>query len=226
MTSQVPKRWASWLTAAEWWYNTTFHTTLNSSPYQIVYGTKPRHLPWLGGSHTNISSLETMLLREVLEVAQGRMKSYADHNRSERVFEVGDWVYLKLQPYRQVTVAIRKNLKLYAKLFGPYKVLEKIGFVAYKLELPESSRVHPVFHVSQLKKAVGQAKVHRQLPQITEQGTFDLSPLRQLDSRSIVKDHKVIHQLLIQWKGCSADEATWEDEDLLKINFPEFYISP
>lgn len=116
------------------------------------------------------------------------MKSYADNNRSERQFLVGDWVYLKLQPYRQVTVAIRKNLKLSAKYFGPYKVLDK---VAYKLDLLESSRVHPVFHVSQLKKVVGQARVHRQLPHVTEQGTFDLSPLRKLDSRSIVKDHKV-----------------------------------
>lgn len=231
MTSQVPKKWASWLTAAEWWYNTTFHTTLDSTPYQIVYGVQPRHLPWLHRNHTNISSLETMLaerqqqwsvLREVLESAQSRMKSYADAKRSEREFAVGDWVYLKLQPYRQVTVAIRKNLKLSARYFGPYEILEKVGAVAYKLDLPATSRVHPVFHVSQLKKAVGQAKIHRQLPQVTEQGTFDLSPLRKLDSRSVVKDHKVAHQVLIQWKGCSIEEATWEDEDLLNINFPDF----
>lgn len=235
MSSQVPRKWASWLTAAKWWYNTTFHTALNSTPYEIVYGAKPRHLPWQNRSYTNISSLETMLsdrqqrwfvLREVLEAAQGRMKSYADIKGSEREFNIGDWVYLKLQPYRKVTVAIRKNLKLSAKFFGPYKILEKIGKVAYKLDLPESSRVHPVFHVSQLKKAVGRAQVHRQLPQVTEQGIFDLSPLRKLDSRSLVKDHKIIHQVLVQWKGCSIDEATWEDEDLLQINFPDFQLSP
>lgn len=61
MTSQVPKNWAFWLLAAEWWYNTTFHTTLDSSPYQVVYGVKPRHLPWQSREHSNISSLEDML---------------------------------------------------------------------------------------------------------------------------------------------------------------------
>lgn len=235
MTSQVPKNWASWLPAAEWWYNTTFHTTLQTSPFEIVYGIKPRYLPGQDRVHTNISSLEIMLatrqqqwatLKEILALAQERMKSYADQNISEREFAVGDWVYLKLQPYRQVTVAIRKNLKLSAKFFGPYKIEERVGKVAYRLELPTTSRVHPVFHVSQLKKAVGHAKVHRQLPQVNDQGTFDLRPLRKLDSRSLVKDHKVLYQVLVQWKGCSVDEATWEDEELPKANFPDFVPDP
>lgn len=231
MTSEVPKNWSNWLAAAEWWYNTTFHTALKATPYQIVYGTKPRHLAWQERTHTNIHSLETMLaekqsqwtrLKELLECAQAKMKAYADAKRSERQFQKGDWVYLKLQPYRQVTVAIRKSLKLAAKFYGPYEIVDKIGLVAYKLALPETSKVHPVFHVSQLKKAIGQSKVQQQLPQVTDQGTFDLAPLRQLDSRQILRDHKVVYQKLIQWRGCSVDEATWEDEDLLKCNFPEF----
>lgn len=140
MTSQAPKHWASWLPAAEWWYNTSFHTTLQSTPFEVVYGTKPRCIPGQNRVHTNISSLETMLaekqqqwatLKEILVGAQARMKDYADQNRSVREFAVGDLVYLKLQPYRQVTVAIRKNLKLSAKFFGPYKILDKIGKVAY-----------------------------------------------------------------------------------------------
>lgn len=102
-------------------------------------------------------------------------------------------MYLKLQPYRQVTAAIRKNLKLSAEFFGPCEILEKIGTVAYKLNLPATSKVHPVFHVSELKRAVGQARVHGQLPQVTEQGSFDLSPPRRLDSRRVVKDHKVVY---------------------------------
>ena len=231
MTSEVPKNWSAWLAAAEWWYNTTFHTTLNSTPFQVVYGMKPRHLAWQERSHTNISSLEELLetkqqqwcrLKELLESAQAKMKAYSDAKRSAREFQKGDLVYLKLQPYRQVTVAIRKNLKLAAKFYGPYEVIEKIGSVAYRLALPERSRVHPVFHVSQLKKAIGQAKVQKQLPQVNEQGSFDLVPLRQLETRSILRDHKMVYQRLVQWKGCSVDEATWEDEDLLKCNFPEF----
>lgn len=98
-------------------------------------------------------------MKELLEATQERMKFLADSNRIEREFQVADWVYLKLQPYRQVTETLRKNMKLSAKYYGPYETLEKIGPVAYKLALPESSRVHPVFHVSQLKKSVGQGRV-------------------------------------------------------------------
>lgn len=234
VTCQNPKNWSSWLPAAEWWYNTTFHTTLNTTPFQVVYGMKPKHLALQSRVHTNLQGVEEMLnerqqqwtlLKESLEVAQVRMKNFADSKRSERVFQVGDWVYLKLQPYRQVTVALRKNMKLAAKYFGPYEVVEKLGPVAYKLALPETSRIHPVFHVSQLKKSFGQGKVYNQLPQVTSQGTFDLNPLRHLDKRSILRNNKVVHQLLVQWRGCSVDEATWEDEDLLECNFPEFLQS-
>ncbi|KAL8116538.1 hypothetical protein AgCh_022890 [Apium graveolens] len=136
MTSQTPKNWATWLVAAEWWYNTTFHTILNTSPYQVVYGVRPRHIALVDRVCTNLSSLEDMLidkqqqwtlLKELLEKAQLRMKSFADNKRSKRVFEVGDLVYLKLQPYRQVTVVIKKNFKLSVRYFGTYKILEKIG---------------------------------------------------------------------------------------------------
>lgn len=117
-------------------------------------------------------------LKELLEVARAKTKAYADAKRTARVFQLGKWLYLKLPPYRQVTAAIRRNLKLATKFFGPYEILEKIRLVAYKLALPVTSRLHLIFHVSQLKKAIGQQKVQKQLPQVNEQGTFDPRPLR------------------------------------------------
>jgi hypothetical protein len=76
------------------------------------------------------------------------MKSQADKHRVERVFQPGDWVYMKLQPYVQSSVAARSNKKLSFRFYGPYKVIQRVGEVAYKLELPEGSRIHPVLHVS------------------------------------------------------------------------------
>jgi hypothetical protein len=86
--------------------------------------------------------------------AQQCQKLQADKHRIERSFQVGDAVYLKLQPYVQTSIATRANNKLSFRYFGPYKVLAKVGTVAYKLLLPDSTSVHPGFHVSQLKKAL------------------------------------------------------------------------
>ena len=90
-----------------------------------------------------------------LQVAQERMKHFADLKRIERHFEVGDWVFLRLQPYKQHSVVQRKNLKLSPRFYGPYQIIERIGGVAYRLNLPSTSLLHPVFHVSVLKKKLG-----------------------------------------------------------------------
>lgn len=94
------------------------------------------------------------LLQQHRNRAQQYMKTQADKCRSPRTFEVGDSVYLKLQPYIQTSVARSANHKLAFKYFRPFPIIGKINEAAYKLELPENSQVHPVFHVSQLRRCL------------------------------------------------------------------------
>lgn len=104
------------------------------------------------------------LVRQHLLRAQDRMKRQADKHRVERQFSVGDSVFLKLQPYVQSSVAHRAHHKLAFKFFRPFRIIERIGKVAYKLQLPDSAAIHPVFHVSQLKRSPGTQRVSTALP--------------------------------------------------------------
>ncbi|XP_071906022.1 uncharacterized protein [Coffea arabica] len=162
------------------------------------------------------------LFKKNLQEAQNKMKLYADQ-RSERTFSVGDWVYLRLQPHRQTTMDLRGNTKLSTKYFGPYQVIHKIGKVAYMLKLPEGSKIHPVFHVSLLKRKVGKSATPvLQLPNVDEKGHPRVELVSVLDRRIVKRKNVVAIQWLIHWWGTTPAEATWEDTERIETEFPEF----
>ena len=93
-------------------------------------------------------------VRENLKIAQSRQKSYADPKQRDVSFEVGDYVFLKVSPLRG-TKRFHVKGKLAPRYVGPYSIVERIGKVAYKLELPlDLAGVHPVFHISQLRRCL------------------------------------------------------------------------
>lgn len=83
------------------------------------------------------------------------MRNQANSGRTDIQFQVNDWVLLKLQPYRQASLLKRSSNKLAQRFFGPFQVVERVGAVAYRLRLPPTARLHDVFHISRLKKFVG-----------------------------------------------------------------------
>ena len=116
---------------------------------------------------------------------------------------------------------VRGFNKLSPRFFGPYKVLERIREVAYKLDLPLDSAIHPVFHVSCLKAKLGNHNISiSQLPAVNSQGILTPELAAVLQSRTIQLWRRTITQLLIQWQGGSVDDATWEDLFSLQQQFP------
>lgn len=115
------------------------------------------------------------------------MKFYADTNRSERSFKVGNMVYLRVRLYRQLSMTQSKYSKLDSKYYGPFLLLARVGSLAYRLQLPMEARIHPVFHVFVLKKKIGVYDVvSPMLPPVNTHGQFVIEPIAILD-RKLVK---------------------------------------
>ena len=131
-------------------------------------------------------------------------------------YQVGDLVYVKLHPYRQHSVFRRACEKLARRFYGPYLIEQKIGPVAYKIQLPEGSKLHPVFHVSMLKKKVGDTRAtNADLPLMDDDG----EPERSLDTCWVKRGSRFVEESLVKWKHMPMDDATWENIHELQDRF-------
>ena len=145
MTGERPKEWILWPPLAEWWYNSNWHTAIGTTPYEVVYGQPPSlHVPYITGD-CSVEDVDRSskareecipMLQFHLTRAQHRMKAQADKHRVDKEFQLGNLVYVKLQPYRQSSVVARVCHKLATKYFGPFPISARVGKVAYRLQLP------------------------------------------------------------------------------------------
>jgi hypothetical protein len=130
-------------------------------------------------------------------------------------------VLLKLQPYVQSLVVQRPCAKLAFKYYGPYEIIDKIGSVAYKLQLSPCSKIHPIFHVSQLTQFTpDHSPVFAKLPKAPSLDVAEVARESILDRRLVKRGNEAITQVLIQWSELPSSSATREDYYVLRDRFP------
>jgi len=151
-------------------------------------------------------------------LAHNRMKQQGYQHHRDFFFDVGDWVFLRLQSYKQMPLKqAKKDNKLSPKYHGLYKVLQNIGAMAYKLELPTTSRVHLVFHVSCLKKVIGdKLPVQKILPELNDEEKIILEPEAIIETRTQQLRNRSISEYLIKWNNLPVEDFTWEDDNFIQ----------
>ncbi|XP_042019084.1 uncharacterized protein LOC121766922 [Salvia splendens] len=198
--------WSKWLCLAEFWYNTSLHSAIETTPFEALYGYPPLvHIPYFKGSSAvhdvNVSLVARDAMIEVLKHhllrAQQRMKQQHDKHRSERKFAI-------------------RGLGLFE-----ITVVDKFGEVAYKIQLPPDCKIHHVFHVSQLKRKMGHlTQLQGSLPTMGN-STF-LEPVQILESRLVKRGNCPATQVLVHWANSFPEDATWKYLHDLEKRFPHF----
>ncbi|WVZ75970.1 hypothetical protein U9M48_023982 [Paspalum notatum var. saurae] len=203
-------KWDECLPLAEFAYNNSYQKSLEMAPFEALYGRRCRTpLNWSEPGEQVIFGPDLVIQAE----EQSRQKSYSDKRRRPLVFEVEDHVYLRVSP-----------MKARRDTWVRFKITEKCGPVAYRLELPSHlAAVHDVFHVSQLKKClrVPEEAVDTSQIQIEPDLTYEECPIKILDKKQRATRRRAINFYKVQWSNHSEEEATWEQEEYLQTEYPD-----
>ncbi|XP_076907333.1 uncharacterized protein LOC143563742 [Bidens hawaiensis] len=203
-------------------------------PYEMLYGRKCRTpICWGDIGQKDLGSIEVVKLtsekldqiRARLKSAQDRHKSYADKCRRPIEFEVGDLVMLKVSPWKGI-IRFRKHGKLNPRYIDPFKIIERIGKVAYRLNLPQELHgIHNTFHVSYLRKCLSDESTYVPLNDIEVDNKLNYieEPMAILDQKVKKLRNKEIAQVKVQWKHRKGSEATWESEKEMREHYPQLF---
>ncbi|GJT60444.1 putative reverse transcriptase domain-containing protein [Tanacetum coccineum] len=209
------KGWHRHLPLVEFSYNNSYHTSIKAAPFEALYGRKCRSpIYWAEVGDAQLTGLE--------------IKSYADRRRKPLEFEVGDKDLLKVSPWKGV-IRFGKRGKLNPRYIGPFKILDKVGTLAYRLELPEQlSQVHSTFHVSNLKKCFVDEPLAIPLDEIQIDDKLNfIEELVEIMDREIKRlKQSRIPIVKVRWKSRRGPEFTWERKDQMKKKYPYLFVSP
>ncbi|GJR01183.1 putative reverse transcriptase domain-containing protein [Tanacetum coccineum] len=228
------KNWDRHLPLVEFSYNNCFHTSIKDAPFEALYGRKCRSpICWAevgdaqltGPAIIHETTEKIVQIKSRIQAARDRQKSYANIRRKPMVFQVGDRVMLKVLPWKGV-VRFGKRGKLNPRYVGPFKVIERVGTVAYKLELPQQlSRVHNTFHVSNLKKCLSDESLVIPLEElrVDDKLHFVEEPVEVMDREIKQLKRSRIPIIKVRWNSKRGPEFTWEREDQFKQKYPHLF---
>nr|GEY64279.1 putative reverse transcriptase domain-containing protein [Tanacetum cinerariifolium] len=203
--------WDRHLPLVEFSYNNSYHASIKAVPFEALYGRMNRS-PFCWSELLTARSLQ---------------KSYVDVRCKPMEFEEGDMVMHKVSPWKGI-ICFRKRGKLSPRYIGPFEIIERIGPVAYKLELPEKLRgIHNVFHVSNLKKCLADENLVIPLEeiQLDEKLHFIEEPVEIIDREVKQLKQSRIPIVKVRWNSRRGLEYTWEREDFFKRNYPHLFLS-
>ncbi|GJV66333.1 putative reverse transcriptase domain-containing protein [Tanacetum coccineum] len=226
--------WEGHLPLIEFSYNNSYHASIKAALFEALYGRKCRSpVCWAEVGDARLTGPELVhettekivQIKHRMQAARDRQKSYADVRRKPLEFQVGDRVMLKVSPWKGV-VRFGKRGKLNPRYIGPFKVLAKVGTVAYRLELPQQlSRVHSTFHVSNLKKCLSDEPLAVPLDEIhiDDKLHFVEEPVEILDREVKKLRRSRIPIIKVRWNSKRGPEFTWEREDQFREKYPHLF---